>query len=163
MPKTIKIEKHLTICELEQRYRQAKLGTEKIHYQVIWLLAGGKTTLYVSEVTGYSRNWIYCLVRRYNREGIQGLKDQRSNNEGRPSLIDDIEQGYLWQVLQDPAPDGGLWNSRKVANWLSEKIGKPVSPQRGWDYLRQMDLRLKQPRREHLDCDLLEQQQWKKN
>ena len=37
MPKTIKIEKHLTICELEQRYRQAKLGTEKIHYQVIWL------------------------------------------------------------------------------------------------------------------------------
>lgn len=55
MPKLVTIEKHLTVEQLEQRYRNVREVTEKIHYQVIWLLATGRTCLEVSEVTGYSR------------------------------------------------------------------------------------------------------------
>lgn len=42
----------------------------------------------------------------------------------------------LWQRLQTPPPDGGLWNSRKVAEWMSEFLERPVSKQRGWEYLQ---------------------------
>ena len=73
MPKLIRIEEHLTLEELEQRYRNAREVTEKIHYQTIWLLATGRTSSEVSEITGYSRNWIYRLVRRYNAQGTEGL------------------------------------------------------------------------------------------
>jgi hypothetical protein len=33
---------------------------------------------------------------------------------------------WLWQVLQQPPPDGGLWNGRKVADWMSELKGEKV-------------------------------------
>lgn len=41
-------------------------------------------------------------------------------NQGTRPLVDDIQQAQLWQALQEKAPDGGLWNERKVADWLSE-------------------------------------------
>lgn len=146
MPKLITIEEHLTLEELEQRYRNAREVTEKIHYQTIWLLATGRTSSEVSEITGYSRNWIYRLVRRYNAQGTEGLGDQRKRNMGRESLLEDLDQAQLWQLLQQPAPDGGVWNSRKLADWLSEKIGRHVSRQRGWEYLQDMEFPLNRRR-----------------
>ena len=49
-----------------------------------------------------------------------------------------------------------------VADWMSELLGRRVSPQRGWDYLRGMRYRLRVPRPEHEKADLIEQQEWKK-
>ena len=53
------------------------------------------------------------------------------------------------QTLQTPPADGGLRNSRKVAEWLSNLLDRPVSVQRGWDYLRSLEFRLRIPRPEH--------------
>ena len=53
MPKRIQIAPHLPIEELEQRYRQAKDGVERSHYQIIWLLAQGRRTQEVAQLTGY--------------------------------------------------------------------------------------------------------------
>ena len=50
---------------------------------------------------------------------ISGIGDRRNQNQGAKPLIEDVEQARLWQVLQENAPDGGLWNGRKVADWLS--------------------------------------------
>lgn len=44
MPKRISVATHLSIEELEQRYRQAKDGIESRQYQIIWLVAQGKKT-----------------------------------------------------------------------------------------------------------------------
>lgn len=65
--KTDKYSPHVNISELEQFYRQAKNAIESRHYQIIWLLAQGKKTAEVEEITGYSRTWIYGLVKRYNQ------------------------------------------------------------------------------------------------
>nr|MBH8572114.1 helix-turn-helix domain-containing protein [Dendronalium phyllosphericum CENA369] len=67
MPKRISIARHLDIAELEQLYRQGKDPVESHQYQIIWLLAQGKKTEEVEEITGYSRTWIYALVKRYNK------------------------------------------------------------------------------------------------
>jgi len=58
MPKRISIVPHVNISELEQFYRQAKNAIESRQYQIIWLLAQGKKTEEVEEITGYSRTWI---------------------------------------------------------------------------------------------------------
>ena len=80
MPRCLKIEPHLSLDELEIHYRQAKEGIERTHYQTIWLLAQGKPTPVVAEVTGYSFSWIYELVRSYNRHGPSILGDLRRHN-----------------------------------------------------------------------------------
>ncbi len=163
MPKRISVAKHLTIEQLEQHYRQARDGVESRQYQIIWLLAQGKKTLEVEEITGYSRTWMYALVKRYNEFGIEGLGDRRNQNPGTKPLIDDVEQAQLWQALQEKAPDGGLWNGRKVADWVSCLTGRQVSRQRGWEILRQMTFRLRVPRPSHTQSDYFEQEAWKKN
>ncbi|MBD2499480.1 helix-turn-helix domain-containing protein [Anabaena azotica FACHB-119] len=53
--------------ELLVRYRQTTQATERSHYQIIWLLATGKTVNEVAQVTGYTRIWIYQLIKRYNQ------------------------------------------------------------------------------------------------
>lgn len=163
MAKRISVAEHLTIEQLEQHYRQAKDGVESRQYQIIWLLAQGKKTEEVEEITGYSRTWIYALVKRYNEFGAEGLGDRRNQNQGTKPLIEDVEQAQLWQALQENAPDGGLWNGRKVADWLTSITGREVSRQRGWEILRQMTFRLRVPRASHIESDYFEQEAWKKN
>jgi len=162
MPKRISIKSHLSIDQLEKRYREAKDPVERTHYQIIWLLAQGRSSAEVAGVTGYSRSWIYELVWGYNRIGPETLGDGRRKNPGAPPLLNDVQQAQLWQVLSGKAPDGGLWNGRKVAGWLSELIGQPISRQQGWEYLKQMRWRLRVPRPQHQEADLDEQEAWKK-
>ena len=81
MPKRIAVAEHSSIAQLEQLYKQATDGVESRkarcleastrqtlrQFQIIWLLAQGKKTEEVTEITGYSRTWIYALVKRYWR------------------------------------------------------------------------------------------------
>ncbi len=154
MPKRITIVPHLSPEELQAGFRQAKTTTQAHNYQIIWLLTMGKTTTEVMAVTGYSRGWIYELVWGYNHLGPESLGDQRDQNRDSDPLLNDIEQAQLWLVLQQPPPDGGLWNGRKVADWMSELKGYKVSRQRGWEYLKSMKFRLRVPRPEHQQSDL---------
>lgn len=163
MPKRIAIANHLSTEELFLRYRQATETTEGRHYQIIWLLTTGKTVQEVSEVTGYTKICIYQLIKRYNQDGAAGLVNKRHQNRGQESLLTDVQQAQLWQVLSQKAPDGGLWNGRKVADWLSELTGEKIDRRRGWEYLKQMTLRLRVTRREHGEADFVEQENWKKN
>lgn len=162
MPKRITIAPHLSLEELEHRYRQAKEPVERSHYQIIWLLASGRRTEDVAEITGYSRSWIYELVWGYNRVGPETLGDGRVGNPGAAPILDDVQQANLWQALKGSAPDGGLWNGRKVADYLSELIGQPISRQQGWEYLKQMRMRLRVPRPSHSGAEEDEQDAWKK-
>jgi transposase len=102
-------------------------------------------------------------VRRYNQLGANGLKDKRHQHPGTPPLLSVVEQAQLLQTLRTPTADGGLWNSRKVAEWISNLLDRPVSVQRGWDYLRSLEFRLRVPRPERDLTDLEVQEAWKKN
>lgn len=135
MPKRITIAPHLSQEELESRYRQAKDPVERSHYQIIWLLACGRPTEEVAAITSYSRHWIYELVWGYNRIGPDTLGDYRHQNPGPKPKLSDVQQANLLQALRGFAPDGGLWNGRKVADYLSELIGESISRQQGWEYL----------------------------
>ena len=95
MPKRITIAPHLSLEELEHRYRQAKNPIERSHYQIIWLLASGRRTEEVAEITGYSRNWIYELVWGYNHLGPESLGDQRCQNTDADPLLNDVEQAMV--------------------------------------------------------------------
>ncbi len=93
----------------------------------------------------------------------QRLRSRRHNNPGAEPLEDEFQTAQLLQVIQEPAPDGGLWNGRKVADWMSDLLGRKVSRTRGWEYLKAMEYRLRIPRPENRQADLKEQENWKKN
>jgi transposase len=168
MPKTIKLESHLSSEELEYRYRKAHDPVLRSHYQIIWLISEGKTTRQVMEVTGYSRGWIQQLARRYNAVGPdEALGDRRHYNPGARdrALLSAEQQQELKEALKKPPPDGGMWNSPKVGEWIERRTGKVLSQkkQRGWEYLRKLGNSPKVLRPRHKKADKHEQEAFKKS
>jgi transposase len=67
-------------------------------------------------------------------------------------------------ALREPPPDGGMWNSRKVGEWIERRTGRLVSQkkQRGWEYLKRLGQSPKVPRPHHASADAREQEAFKK-
>ena len=61
-----------------------------------------------------------------------------------------------------PTTKGGCGMGVLVADWITQLIGRPLSRQRGWEYLKKMRYWLRVPRPEHKDSSRQEQEEWKK-
>jgi transposase len=146
MTRTLTLPPHLPVSELERRYRTAQEPIARSHWHIVWLLARGDPTATVADVTSYSVNWVREIARRYREDGPAGLGDRRQTNPGAAPLLDGAQQNRLRAVLGGPAPDGGLWTGRKVAAWMGERLGRAVSEQRGWEYLRKLGYTPQRPR-----------------
>ena len=154
MPRRIAVATHLPVVELGERYRAAQDPVARSHWQIVWLMAQGRPVREVVAVTRYSPVWITQLVKRYNAQGPAGLGDQRHQNPGAPPLLAAEQQTALAAAVEHaPAPDGGLWTGRQAAVWMQQTTGRPVHVQRGWEYLRRLGFRRKQPRPRHAHAD----------
>lgn len=164
MPKRLHLKEHLSTEELEDRYRKARDPVLRSHYQIVWLLSLGKLTREVREATGYSPEWIREISLRYNELGAEGLGDRRHQNPGASPLLSPSEQRELSVALERPPQDGGMWNSRKVAEWIEEKKGRRgLRAQRGWEYLRKLEHTPQVPRPANAEADASEQEAFKKS
>jgi transposase len=141
---------HLSIAELEARYRAAQDVTEARHFQAIWLLAQGRTVLEVSEVLAFVPRWVEELAARYNASGPGALGDQRRRNGRTASLLTPALLAALAERVQEPPEDGGLWSGPKVAAWMARHLGlAQVHPQRGWEALKGIGWSIQAPRPRH--------------
>ncbi|MBF0563170.1 MAG: winged helix-turn-helix domain-containing protein [Alphaproteobacteria bacterium] len=141
---------HLSIEELEDRYRSATETVAKSHLQTIWLLAKGRSIGDVAEILGFVPRWVELLVSRYNKAGPEALGDQRRGNGRTATLLTDEVLMALADRLREPPDDGGLWTGPKVAAWIAARLGlEKVHPQRGWDALKKLEWSIQVPRPRH--------------
>ena len=77
---------HLSIEELDGRYRGASAAVEGRHYQAIWLLARGRTFVEVADVLGFVPRWVEELAQRYNAQGPRGAGGP-TTQDGRPATV----------------------------------------------------------------------------
>lgn len=138
---------HLTVDELEHRFRTAKDVVERSHCQAIWLLAKGHTTAQVAAVTALTPRWVNKLAERYARDGAASLGDQRRNNAGAKPLLSAEDLAALRERLRTPPDDGGLWTGPKVARWIAARLGLAhVHAPRGWEALKKLNWSIQEPR-----------------
>ena len=161
MAQRMTIAPHLSVDELEQRYRRADDPIARSQWQMVWLLASGLPTGQVARVTGYSVRWVQEIARRY-RAGPQAIGDRRHGNPGASPLLDAAQQEQLRQALAGPAPDDGIWSCRSVAAWMSQTLGRPVSAQRGWEWMRRLGFTPQRPRPRETRADPVAQEAFKK-
>ena len=141
---------HLSVAELEARYRAARDVTEARHVQAIWLLAQGRTVLEVAEVLAFAPRWVTRLAARYNAFGPDALGDRRRHNGKAASLLTPDLLAALAQRVQMPPEDGGVWSGPKVALWMAAHLGlAKVHPQRGWEALKRIGWSIQAPRPRH--------------
>ena len=112
---------HLSVVELEERYRTRPDACSARHYQAIWLLAQGHTIEETAETTCFVPRWIEELLARYNAIGPQALGDLRRNNGAPPSVL----KPELLAKLKVPA-------SGAAAGWrfVDERQGRTLDGRR---------------------------------
>ena len=101
---------HLSVAELERRFRACPDPVEARHVQVIWLLAQGHTIGATSKVTTFGTRWIEQLLERYNASGPDALANGRRHNGLKPSLLTPDVLEVVRLRLAAPPPDGGRWS-----------------------------------------------------
>ena len=144
------IVEHLSVEELERRYRAVRDVTEARHTQAIWLLAQGRTVLDVASVLAFAPRWVEQLAARHDAHGPAVLGEQRRRNGRAASVLTAAVLAALAERLKAPPEDGGRWTGPKVALWMARRRGmERVHPQRGWEALRRVRWSLQTPRPRH--------------
>jgi len=156
---------HLSVEELGARYRASEDACLARHYQAIWLLAQGRRLAEVAATTGFVQRWLEQLAQRYNRFGPDALGDRRQRNGTTARLLTPDLLDRLRQRLETPPPDGGVWNTTKIAAWMAGELGlASVYPQRAWDALQAIGWSIQAPRpRNPAAASPEEQDAFKKN
>ena len=165
MARHIHLATHLSVNELEQRYRAAHEPHERTWWQILWLLARGQLAKDIAQSTGYTASWIGQLAKRYNEQGPAGMVNRQHTTSWRaPRMLSAAQQEELRAALAGPAPDGSKhWSCRAVADWMAAQLGRPVQVQRGWDYLQRLKQSRQAPRPRHALADAEQQETFKKN
>src|SRR5215470_12752012 len=164
MGRHIYLATHLSLAELEHRYRAASEPHERSWWQILWLLARGQTATAVAEITGYHRAWIGQIAKRYNEQGPAAMVNRQHTTSWRaPRMLSTAQQEALRTALAGSTPEGAKrWRARDVADWMAAQLGRPVATQRGWDYLQRLKQSQQVPRPQHALADPDEQGLFKK-
>lgn len=149
MSRRIQLVAHLSTAELHVRYRNSTDRVERARYQALWLLSQGMPREEVSRTMGYGPEWVRRVAARYNTSGEASVADGRHRNRGHAPLLNPAQMQALEAALERPAAEGIPWSGPQAARWMSERLGRPVAPQRGWDYLRRSGHTLQRPRPQH--------------
>jgi transposase len=146
----MRIIEHLSVAELERRYRTAQDATEARDTQAIWLLAQGRGVLDVAGVLAFAPRWVEKLAVCYNECGPDALGDLRRGNGRTASVLTAAVLAALAERLRAPPEDGGRWTGAKVALWMAWHLGvERVHPQRGWKALKRIRWSVQAPRPRH--------------
>ena len=162
MAKRVRVQTELATEELHERYRSTTDAVERTHWQILWLSKDDHTPEEIASLLGYTARWVRTIVQRWNAEGPHGIRDQRRTQKGAPCLLTAEHQQELDQAVEQPPADGGLWSGPKVAAWMAQRLGRPVDPRRGWDYLQRLGRSTRVPRPQHEQSDPATQQAFKK-
>jgi transposase len=162
MARKLVLPPHLPVAELGRRYRRARDPVERSHYQIVWLLARGEPTASVCRATGYGATWVREVARRYREGGPAALGDRRHANPGGAPLLSPAQRDELRAALGGPAPGGGLWTCRKVADWIGGRLGRPAAEARGWEWMRRLGFTPQRPRPREARADPAAQEAFKR-
>ena len=150
---------HLSLAELQAGYRTSEEARLARHYQVIWLLAQGRSCAEVAQLTSLARRWVEQLLTRYNQFGPSSLGDRRRGNGAKPTILTPKILDMLRGRLKTPPGDGWVWTAKKVAAFMAAELGlASVAEQRGWEALRAIGWTIQRPRPRHVRVATPEEQ-----
>ena len=154
MPRTTKLEDHLTSAELQQRYLRCEHRADRTRWHALWLVSLGQSGNEAARLVGRTSGWMSVLVRRYNEQGAASVitvkREGRQWGGSEAALRwGTSEETELYEALVQAPRGGGIWTAAKVAAWLAERRGHDVHLSTGWRTLKRLRQAIQMPRPEH--------------
>jgi len=112
----IEVKNYHTIEELKREIRNSKDGRYSLRIQCIILRKEGKSTKEIQETLLISRDTFSRWIRRYNKEGLKGLKNKKPR--GRKNKWDNSLFKELFEELDK---NKGFWTIKKMQKFIKER------------------------------------------
>jgi len=158
-----RIAPHASLEEVRQLLHTEQDPIARTRLHAVFLAMQGKPQKEIAHTLGHSLRWVASVVSRWNKGGVEALKDLRHNNPGqRPKLTPDEVERVL-AALKAPPSDGGLWTGPKLRAWVERELGKRLSLNPIYRLLHEMGFYLRVPRPQHRKGDEKAQVEFKKN
>lgn len=165
MTTPLKIVREFPTKELERRYKIEKNARIKERLLMVRLVKESKSCREVARVLKRSPAIITIWIKRFNKEGIKGLKDKPRS--GRPSKLSKEETKELKEDLKKSPQDQGYkqhhWTTRLVRYHIKKKFSVEYKERNTRDILRKLGFSLVTPRKRHYKADPREQEEFRQD
>lgn len=137
------------IEELEAAMIASRGGVDYRRYQAVYMslttkLAQGE----IGRITGFSREWVSKLVKRYEREGVAGFGVKPRGGRRRELQTLEEEKAFIGSYIEQ-AKEGKILTVSKVHEALEAKVGKEVQRSAIYKMLHRHGWRKISPRPQH--------------
>ena len=157
------VKDHHTTKELQKLYRIEKNARLSRRIHGVYLAVKGLTCSQITAVTGDARRTIQQWVRKYNKHGIVGLKEQP--RPGQPTKLPrKAERRFCKRIEADPTEkdDVSVLNGPAIRQILEREFGVLYSRQGLYDLLHRLGYSCFCPRPQDEKTDPQPQKQSKK-
>ncbi len=163
MPKILTLEKHLTSKQLHRKYVSCQHSQEKMRWQALSLIAEDEIANQVAQKLNRSSSWISKTVRRYNEDGVLGVKNKSKNQASKTLAVEQIKELEA-EIESGKTKPEGLWSSRQIKGWVKQKIGRQIHKTTAWRMFARLNFTRQVPRPQHQHrASAEEQTEFKKN
>jgi transposase len=122
----------------------------------------GQAVGQVAEAYGVDRTTVFRWVRRFTREGTQGL--ERRSGSGRPRLLTALDMEAVNDIILEPASTFGyetdLWTVGRLRRVIREHYGVTLSPDTVWRRLREAGFTYQKPERKYFEVNEEARLEW---
>ena len=118
----------------------------------------------VANIIGVSENMIFLWLRKFKKQGIEGLRDKPKGHKA--ALLTDNDKIVIKKWILSSKNSKGrqiLWTLDKLQSEIKNELNVQIGITALWNNLKSMDLKLKRPRPSHAKSNPEEQTQFKKN
>lgn len=157
------VEPHHTTKELKTLYRTEKIARLAQRIHGVYLASKGSTCPQIMAITGAARRTIQQWVRKYNKQGIVGLKDKQ--RPGTPTKLPrKKELKFQRRIESGPTKADGVsvLNGPVIRRILEREFGVLYSRQGLYDLLHRLGYSCLCPRPQHEKANPQLQAEFKK-
>jgi transposase len=141
---------------------QGRYSTYEVRTRAIEAMLRDVPVGKVADAYDVDRTTLFRWMSRFQNTGYAGL--ERKKGSGRPSILGDLEEGDLRQIVLLPASDFGFetdfWTVGRVRQVLWEEFALDLSKVSVWRRLRDAGLTYQKPERQYFELDEKARQQW---
>lgn len=158
----LKVTRRFAQGRMRKELRACRDVLHRRRLDAVRLVSDGHGVPEVGRLLACSRTTVRQAVLAFNAHGFPGLVDARAEN-GRERYLSAEQDAQILKALEGRAPDGGLWNGRKLRDFIKTTFGIDAGVRYGWKTLVRLGWSLQRPQSRHAGGDAAEQAEFKKN
>jgi transposase len=144
----LKINEPHIVFVLQDEIRRSEEAKYDHRLHALLLLAKGMTCPQVADYLGDSERTVRYWIKRYQRDGLQGLVE--NERSGRPARLNPKQLERIASVLRGIPEDvglrGGIWDGKSLSAFIQKQFRIELGPRQCQRLFRQLNFRLRKPR-----------------